>query len=180
MPKAEGMIQIEVLNAKELQKKFAQSPEHMFIAMNHAFRQAGALLTPQIKEETPVGASHKLRNTTVYQVLGKAVDMRMEIRQSAFSDKGFPYGVAVRAGSRPHFPPYEALIPWVRAKLHVAEERVRSVAFLVARKISRVGTKANPYHIRVFDRNVDHLKDIMKGACLEFVARIADIPEVRP
>lgn len=49
----------------------------------------------------------------------------------------------VELGTRPHMPPVEALEPWVRAVLGVREPReVRSVAYLVARKIARKGTPA--------------------------------------
>jgi len=178
MPKAEPFVEIELKNFDEFSKNLGKAKEYMFVALNEALRKAGDLLTPKIREATPVGATHKLRNVTVYQILGKTEDMRCEIRQSAFSSTGFPYGVAVRHGTRPHFPPIEALIPWVRAKLAVSEERVRSVAFLVARKISRVGTKPNPYHVRVFESNVGELKSIMEEANVKFVVQLGDIPEV--
>jgi hypothetical protein len=50
---------------------------------------------------------------------------------------------ALEKGSRPHFPPVDALVSWVRLVLGVPEKQVRSVAFLVARAISRRGTKAH-------------------------------------
>jgi hypothetical protein len=178
MPLSEPFIEIETYNFKELSERFKNSREHMLAAYNVALRKAGALLTPRIKAETPVGATHHLRNKTVYQVLGRAEDMRMEVRQSAFSERGFPYGVAVRHGTRPHFPPIDALVPWVRVKLRVAEDRVRQVAFLVARKISKVGTKPNPYHARVVDRSMGELKEIMQEGNVDFVVRLGDVPEV--
>lgn len=177
MPKAEPFIEIEARNFEELGKRFAKSREFMLVALNEALRRAGGILTPAIKDATPVGATKKLKNTTVFQVIGKAEDMRMEVRQSAQSEKGFAYGVAVRTGTKPHFPPIDALVPWVRAKLNVPAERVRQVAFLIARKISRVGTKPNPYHVKAFESNVGRVKDAMKDAVVDFVARIGDIPE---
>lgn len=47
-----------------------------------------------------------------------------------------------RAGARR--PPVDALVPWVRDKLGVRGKEVRSVAFLVARKIGVKGIKARP------------------------------------
>lgn len=179
MPKADPFIQVEVHNFDELSRRFANSREHMLVAMNEGLREVGRLLTPKLKEKTPSGASKKLRNSTVFQVLGKSEDMRMEIRQSARSSKGFAYGAAVRTGTKPHFPPIDALVPWVRAKLSVAPERVRQVAFLVARKISRVGTKAQPYHIEVLEANISKVKGIMKQASVKFVVAVSDVPEVR-
>jgi hypothetical protein len=52
----------------------------------------------------------------------------------------------VHEGSRPHWPPRAPIEVWVRKKLAVTETgEVKRVAFLVARKISRRGTKAVPF-----------------------------------
>ena len=73
----------------------------------------------------------------------------MEIRQSARTKTGFFYGLAVRRGTRPHFPPVAELMPWVVKVLGITGEReVRTVAFLIARAISRRGTRANEYDKR--------------------------------
>lgn len=50
--------------------------------------------------------------------------------------------VALELGTRPHMPPVMALVPWVIEALGVEPKRAQRVAFLVARKIARVGTKA--------------------------------------
>jgi hypothetical protein len=52
------------------------------------------------------------------------------------------YAEPVELGTRPHFPPVEALEDWVRVKIGLTDDKeVRSRAFHIARKISRVGTK---------------------------------------
>jgi len=56
-----------------------------------------------------------------------------------------PYAEPVEYGSRPHWPPLAPLELWVRRKLGVPAAQVKSVAYLVARKISRVGTQG--YHM---------------------------------
>lgn len=62
-----------------------------------------------------------------------------------------PHVVPVELGSKPHFPPVEALMDWVKLKLGVADEDARSVAFLIARKISRTGTIGHFMVQRTFD-----------------------------
>ena len=52
------------------------------------------------------------------------------------------YALPIEFGSRPHWPPLEPIQLWVQRKLRVAPARVKSVAFLVARKIARRGTQA--------------------------------------
>jgi hypothetical protein len=76
-----------------------------------------------------------------------------------------PYDVFVEKGSRPHFPPSQALQLWVKRKLlkiggHIKSGRkpkgsargrnaeaneIKGIAFVVARAISRKGTKAQPF-----------------------------------
>ena len=174
MPLAGPTIEFDMMGLEEVRARFARHREYVYGAMLTAFRRIGHVLVPALKEETPVGATGNLRNKTVFQIMGKTEDMRLEIRQSAFSSDGYPYGQAVRGGTRPHFPPYRALIPWVMKKLGIfPEKQAARVAFLVARKISRVGTPANPYHVKVLD---SHLPDIQAIALEELdnmAARLA-------
>ena len=162
MPKAEATIEITPIGYDELVAKYANSREIVLGTVNRMLRRMGQQLVPAVKSETPKGASHRLRNTTVFQVLGHAEEMTMEIRQSAFSPDGFPYGIAVRTGTRPHFPPYLALVPWVRKVLGITDEKqAPRVAFLVARKISQVGTVSNSYHLRALEATMPELRSII-------------------
>lgn len=167
------LMEIEIKGATKLSSNLRRSREEVLIATNNALREMGKLLVPSLKKVTPVGATSKLRNYTVFQVLGTAEDMRLEVRQSAKSTSGYPYGAAVRGGTRPHFPPVDALIPWVRKKLGVPENRARSVAYLIARKISRVGTKPNPYHVDVVRQNMGELTSIARKWAVNLVGKLA-------
>jgi len=170
---AAPFIEFDTHGFKELERNFNKAPEHFYGAILTAYRKIGKLLVPAVKAETPVGATRKLRNTTVFQIRGRTEDLQLEIRQSAESGDGFPYGIAVREGTRPHFPPVAALIPWVKAKLGIVDDaEAGKVAFLVARKISRVGTKANPYHDRVLGSNVGEIKRIVREAGVNLVSRL--------
>ena len=59
------------------------------------------------------------------------------------------YAGYVEMGTKPHWPPVEALQPWAR--------RHGMSAFLVARAISRRGTKAHKYLQRAFEDNVHRI-----------------------
>ncbi len=169
MPAAKPTLEFIPVGWDELVEKFGESREELLVFLNNVLRKFGKELVPEVKKETPYGAKGKLRKTTVFQVIGKGDDMRMEIRQSSFSKKGFPYGVAVRLGTKPHFPPSSELVPWVMAKLGVASQQAPGVAFLVARKISRVGTQPNPYHERAYATKEGALKKIFKSEMTAFV-----------
>lgn len=167
MGKAEGFIEITPIGWDELSKQLGD-PALVRSALNSGLKKVGKeILVPAVKSESPRGATGNLKTKTVGQVLGRDEDMRLEIRQSAFN-KQFPYGVAVRMGTRPHFPPYRELIPWVSAKLH--PEKPERVAFLVARKISKVGTKANPYHEKVMEAHGAEVQSVME----EQVKKVVD------
>ncbi len=175
MPKAEATIEISPIGFDELTKKYSNSREVVLGTINRMLRRMGQSLVPSVKNETPLGASHKLRNTTVFQVLGHGEEMSMEIRQSAFSPGGFPYGVAVRTGTRPHFPPYLALVPWVQKVLGVTDEKqAPRVAFLVARKISQVGTVSNPYHLRAMESTMPEIRSIIAEETSALAEKLGD------
>ncbi len=54
-----------------------------------------------------------------------------------------PSALFLELGTGPHMPPVQALEPWVKAVLGVRDPKeIKSVAFLVARKIAREGTPA--------------------------------------
>ena len=145
--------------------KRASDPELVATRLNRMLRRVGHLLVPALKAVTPRGATHHLRNYTHFRIFPLSMSptsmaQRMEVRQSAQS-AGYFYGMAVIGGTRPHFPPYRKLIPWVEAVLGVQGKRAASVAFLVARKISRIGTQPNPYHEGVLAGNMAAIQGIV-------------------
>lgn len=79
------------------------------------------------------------------------------------------YIFALIYGRKPgHFPPYEEntnLYNWTKIKIKPEEKKIKSVAFLVARKIANEGT-------RIFKKEIDPLetemtKEIVKSVFIE-------------
>lgn len=68
------------------------------------------------------------------------------IRPSSKADK---YAAAVEYGSRPHWPPIQALEGWA--------QRHGIPAFLVARKIAREGTKERPFWQPSYEELADYV-----------------------
>lgn len=58
---------------------------------------------------------------------------------------GVNYAPYVEGGTRPHFPPAANLQPWVERVLGLSGAEARHKAFLIARAISRRGTRAHPF-----------------------------------
>ena len=82
----------------------------------------------------------------------------------------------VELGTKPHFPPIEPLIDWVKARLGISTEKeARGVAFLIARKIAVRGTAAqHPFGLTfqaveaqvfdIFDRATGRIAERLAGA----------------
>lgn len=80
-----------------------------------------------------------LRQGVQTEVTGTAVDLTGRVFNP------LPYAVPVETGTVPHFPPIDPIQLWVERKLGKSGAEARSVAFLIARKISVQGTKATRF-----------------------------------
>lgn len=65
------------------------------------------------------------------------------------SIEGLDYGIFLENGTKPHFPPVDEILKWVRIKPVLPRQTAsgklptdKQLAFLIGRKISRVGTEA--------------------------------------
>jgi len=83
------------------------------------------------------------------------------------------HGAPVEKGSDPHWPNIPSLALWVQRKLRVARKDVQNVTFLVARAISRRGTKAQPYLEPAFEDSQDEIKGFFQQALENIVKRLS-------
>lgn len=86
---------------------------------------------------------------------------------TAFSDPTptAPYAWTVIYGRKPgKMPPPIALLPWVWKKLGVQGMAARGVAWNIARKIGRHGTKPNDIITPVVAANINDWQKILEGA----------------
>lgn len=140
--------------------------------IDEEFRQAlnaGVLhLKGQIQPATPVGVTSHLRQGVQTSITGEAVSLVGRVFDPV------AYAMPVESGSRPHFPPVGPLQLWVRRKLGIGDEReARSVAFLIARAISRRGTPAVWMFRKAWDANLDQVEGFLKAAGERIIARLA-------
>jgi len=159
----------------ELARKFENADEYIWRGMDTAFRRMGKdILVPALKDNTPKGATGKLKKTTRGEVLGKGDDLRLEVRQLAWRGD-YPYGVGVRMGTRPHMPPYKALIPWVVAKWHATPKDAPRRAWFLAKHIQEHGTKANPYHVKTLEEKKGTLRGVIEDEVQKACDQLTDI-----
>src|SRR5437016_5779289 len=69
---------------------------------------------------SPVGASGNLARGVTHAITASEGNMTMEIFAGPPADV---YAAPVNYGTRPHFPPVDALLLWVQKKLHVGNEQ---------------------------------------------------------
>lgn len=151
---------------------YRAGPEMVRANINLALRRIGDMIVPILKAHTPVGATHRLRNKTFYQVGGGPFGQRLVVWQGA-EQRGYFYGRAVRGGTRPHMPPYRELIPWVRAVLGIGAAEAGRVAWLVARKIARRGTRPNQYHVAALRQAAPSIQAIVNETGATIAARLS-------
>jgi hypothetical protein len=125
------------------------------------------LMQQTIVPLTPVGVTGMLRSGIQTSVLGVGVDLVGKVFNP------IAYGLPVETGSRPHFPPVAPLELWVRRKLDVAAGKAHQVAFLIARKISRHGTKGVFMFKRGFDAAKPRVEQRFQTALVRIRNRLA-------
>lgn len=92
-----------------------------------------------------------------------------------------PYSIFRHEGTKPHFPPIEAIQKWVVQKgllklknkptslramrksknANALESQSRSIAFLIARKIARKGTQGLPFLRMALNQNIDFIANTL-------------------
>ncbi len=143
-----------------------QAPDIMREEMLIAVVESDSLLLREVQERTPVGVGGGggLRGSIF------ASEEVLADNVIGVVSTSMPYAVPVELGTKPHFPPVEALRDWVEAVLGVSEEESESVAFLVARKISQKGTEGAYMFQRAFADCEAQIVEIYS----EGVARVRD------
>jgi hypothetical protein len=129
--------------------------------LNEVADKADKIATRNLTAKGAIGISGALRASVAVRKYASTDDLSIVVGagDAETEQDGFDYSLAVEFGTRPHFPPVEAvtgktepLDRWVEVKAPASpeegqdqEEADRQKAFLIARKISRVGQKERPY-----------------------------------
>lgn len=130
------MIHLEFkTNLPQKIAKLRRGQQVLMDETNAAMNRAVNDVLSELKPRVPEGVTGLLRKSFVTSITGTPVNVIGRITSP------LDYATPVDLGTKPHFPPSDALISWVERKLGVSDKEARSVAFLVARKISRVGTE---------------------------------------
>ncbi|KTT21897.1 hypothetical protein [Pseudacidovorax intermedius] len=141
----------------------AMARRELLIAMT----EATLLVEREAKERMPRGAT----GLTAQSIQSDAFSTPAGVLGVVSSS--LPSASAVELGTRPHMPPMDALVPWVRAVLGVSPKRERSVAYLVARKIARRGTPAQQPFAKAIAATESRVLRMFEAAAGRIAARSA-------
>lgn len=113
------------------------------------FKKAGVNYRP-LMTQAMQKSTNRLKNDIQSNITNEGISNTGNLRRSIYVKKasdsegivavGEKYGAYVEFGTRPHFPPIAPLERWAKTKLGKD-----GLGFLIARKIARKGTKAQPY-----------------------------------
>ncbi len=125
------------------------------------------LLERAVKLKTPEGAGPIHLRDSIHP----------KVRISGKSVRGIlgtplVHGQPVESGTRPHFPPTGPIQHWVEKKLGYSGKEAKSVAFLIARAISRRGTKGSFMFEKAFSENESAVMRILNSIPAEIIKRV--------
>ncbi len=162
-------VSIEFPNLGRLADLWQQAPELTTQIVGQAMDEAVLLLQREVADAAPVGVLGNLRNgwfSDVVSLSGQVVGL---------VGTSVEYAESVELGSKPHFPPLAPLVDWVVAKLGVPRVEARSVAYLVARKISKSGTKAKLFVKGAFDANTPQVRALFEQAIQNISLKLVSV-----
>lgn len=151
-------LTIDASQIKGLKALWSLAPEIVGDEMYRVVVEADQFLKGEVQQGLPRGAGAIAGGAGL---AGSIFTEEQRLADSVIGAVASPllYAEYVELGTRPHMPPIQPLEDWVEAKLNITDPREkRSVAFLIARKISRVGTKPNGTWQRVFDANQSNIE----------------------
>lgn len=141
------MVKVSItFDDAEVRKLLRKMPPAIKIAVERFLIKAGLVVKSSAKANAPVRTA-RLRDS-----ISSKVD---KLRQEAVIGPNVEYGPYVEHGTRPHFPPVKALSEWAGKVLGDA-----SLGFVIAKSISKKGTKKQPYMLPALEDNVDNIRDI--------------------
>ena len=163
-------IGIDTSEIRGLAALWKHAPQIVGEELYKAVLQADLLLAGDLKQQLPRGAGGLSGGAGL---AGSVFTDEQLLSDNVIGMVGspLPYAEYVELGTKPHFPPIAPIEDWVQAKLNITDEdEKRDVAFLIARKISRVGTKADGTWARVVEADKPEVMRIIA----EGVERVLD------
>lgn len=157
-------IKADLANVEALSREF---PEASRQARYARLTEALMFLEGAVKRETPVGAGPIHLRDTIFS--------RVHLSEPVEGILGTPaqHGMPVEMGTKPHFPPVAPIQHWVERKMGYSGSEARQVAFLIARAISKRGTKGAKMFTGTFEQSKSRVLAILNSIPADIVARVS-------
>jgi len=157
-------IKSDLTAVKELSKRY---PKASKAARYAKITEAVNLLERAVKKNAPYGAGPIHMRDTIHGKVSIS-----GARVAGIVGTPAEYGEPVEMGTKPHFPPVRPIQFWVERKLGYSGDEAASVAFLIARAISRRGTKGKKMFSTGFEENEARVLRILNEIPDEIVRRL--------
>lgn len=173
-------MHIDLEGFREIQALLERAPDLTLQALHRATVKATHFLEGQVKERTPTGDLGALREsifseTRISNGLGVTPVGVIGVVGTPLN-----YAIPVELGTRPHFPWDKernelprSLVDWVHAKLGKTGKEAEETAWLVARAISKRGTKGAFMFTETIRRHGDDVRGIYREAIRDVVQQLA-------
>ena len=129
-------LSISIGDLAAIAKGFREAPEFTLRVLTEAMTESTLLVQREWQENLP-----RVSGLTAASITPDVFSTPAGVLGVVGSSQ--PNALFLEIGTKPHMPPVEPLIPWVKAVLGISDPKeAKSVAFLIARKIARKGTPA--------------------------------------
>lgn len=159
-------ITTDIKGLEELIKQYPEASKKARISRITeacAFLENRLKLAPDEGGHTPRGAGmkgHYFASIFHKVEYGQKIELGTPIRGIVTSP--FEYGEALEYGRSPgKYPPRKPIQAWVEKKLEVSGKEAKAVAFLVARKIAKQGTKGAHMYEKTLEENKERVISIL-------------------
>lgn len=159
-------IQISAPGLAALLRGFETAPAYTREALLVAMTEATQFLEREVKDAMPA-VSGLTRASVTSDAFSTSAGVLGVVGSASVA------AVAVELGTRPHMPPIEPLIGWVQEKLGVSALDARGVAFAVAMKIKKHGTKAQHPFRNTLAKQGAALSRIFEGVAQDVATKLA-------
>lgn len=151
-------IEIDASKVQAVAEAWRFAPDLMAEELVNGVMEASLYLERLIKDNTPT-TTNILRGS-----IGARQPQRIGEDVIGVVGTSIGYAVPVELGTKPHFPPVQALADWARQKFGLPPEEAEEVGYAVARKIAREGTKGHFMFQRAFSDGEATVQRILTAA----------------
>lgn len=138
-------ISIQLTGLDAVISGWEKAPQMMADELAKFAEGAALFMQGEIQERTPAAAG-LLKQSFIASDAARLSDGVIATVGTSLN-----YAVPVELGTKPHMPPVQAIADWVKVKLGIGGPAGEKIAWAIARKISKVGTKGAHMVQKAFD-----------------------------